>query len=69
MEIPSMADQPAYQQHFQGASGQELIELFKLRDKSAKEKADAERKEAAELKTIQHYENVIGDAKARRLRP
>jgi hypothetical protein len=66
MEIPSMADQPAYQQHFKGTSGQELMELFKLRDKFAKDKADADRKEAAELKTIHHFENVIDDAKARR---
>lgn len=66
LEIPSMADQPAYQENFQAAMGQELIELFKLRDKFAAERARHERNAAAEFKEAEHFERVIEDAKARR---
>ncbi|MGO7072196.1 hypothetical protein ACCT03_00155 [Rhizobium johnstonii] len=68
LEIPSMADQPAYQENFQAATGQELIEVFKLRDKFAAERARDERNAAAELKEAEHFERVIEDAKARQRR-
>ncbi|OAP43192.1 hypothetical protein [Sinorhizobium americanum] len=41
-EIPSMAEQPAYQATFNDATGQELCELFKLRDKFVAERRRAE---------------------------
>lgn len=66
LEIPSMADQPAYQENFQAATGQELIELFKLRDKFAVERMRKERNVAAELKEVEHFEKVIEGAKVRR---
>jgi hypothetical protein len=68
LEIPSMADQPAYQENFQAAMGQELIELFKLRDKFAAERAHDERNAVAELKEAEHFERVVQDAKARQRR-
>jgi hypothetical protein len=66
LEIPSMADQPSYQENFQAATGQELIELFKLRDKFAAERARDDRNAAAELKEVEHFNRVIEGAKARR---
>ena len=65
LEIPSMADQPAYQENFQAATGQELIELFKLRDKFAAERARDDRNAAAELKKAEHFDRVIEGANAR----
>lgn len=60
-EIPSMAEQPAYQANFKNATGQELRELFKLRDKFASERARAE----AERKQIEHFERILQARKMR----
>jgi len=65
LEIPSMADQLAYQENFQAARGKELIELSKLREKFAAERARDERNAAAELKEAEHFDRVIEGAKAR----
>ncbi|MDX0928360.1 hypothetical protein GOE05_12715 [Sinorhizobium medicae] len=42
-EIPSMEEQPAYKACFDSAQGEELSELFKLRDRFAKERKEAAR--------------------------
>lgn len=62
MEIPSMAMQPVYQAVFASAHGNELCELFKLRDRF-----DAERKqEEAKRKQMEHFERIYEHHKTSR---
>ncbi|TBD43451.1 MULTISPECIES: hypothetical protein [Rhizobium] len=66
LEIPSMADQPSYKETFDGATGPELVELFKLRDKFAAEKVRAELKTDEERKEEEHFERIYQRSKLRR---
>ncbi|MBW6420656.1 hypothetical protein KX729_04310 [Rhizobium sp. XQZ8] len=65
-EIPSMANQEAYKAMFEGVSGNQLCELFKLRDQFAAEHERAEKKAEAERKQEAHFENIYRRHKARK---
>lgn len=57
-EIPSMADQEAYQAMFDDVTGNQLCELFKLRDQFAAERKRADEKAEAERRRAAHFERI-----------
>jgi hypothetical protein len=59
LEIPSLAEQPAYQAHFAGLDGNELVELIALRDKFAKERDREAKLAETEWKQAEHFERIF----------
>lgn len=57
-EIPSMANQEAYKAMFEDASGNQLCELFKLRDQFAAEHKHTKDKAEADKKREAHFEDI-----------
>ncbi|WP_097171491.1 hypothetical protein [Rhizobium sp. AN5] len=67
-EIPSMADQEAYQAMFEDVSGNQLCELFKLRDQFAAERKLAEEKAEIARKKEDHFEGIYRRYQAKKRR-